>query len=67
MTEAIAQREIVNELKAIRQDLNYLKKHMVSIDNILTEEDYLDLQRYRTEKKSGKLLSHNQLKKELGL
>jgi hypothetical protein len=67
MAEAIDKEEFMSELKAIREDLNYLKQHMVDIDSIMTEEDFLVLQSYRKEKDAGKLISHNQLKKELGL
>lgn len=67
MTQTLISREVIIELKAIRQDLDYIKEHMVDSDTILTEEDYKALQDYRTEKKAGKLTSHVQLKKELGL
>jgi len=67
MTESVSSQEVVKELKAIRQDLDYIKDHMVDSDSILTEEDYKALQAYREEKKAGKLISHEQLKKELGI
>ena len=54
MSEAINSKEILYELKAIREDLDYIKGHMVDIDSILTEEDYLSIQ--DTEKK--KLLAY---------
>ncbi len=40
---------------------------MVDIDSILTEEDYISLQAYRKEKASGILISHKDLKNELGI
>ncbi len=55
------------ELKAIREDIDYIKEHMVDADSIMTEDDYEALLAYRKEKKAGKLISHEQLKKELGL
>jgi hypothetical protein len=58
---------VIEELKAIKQDLAYIKQHMVDIDNILAEEDYKALQDYRKEKDAGKLISHDMLKKELGI
>ena len=64
MSEAL---NIGEELKAIRADLDFIKKHMVGTDSILSEDDYKDLQNYRKEKKEGKLVSQKQLKKELGL
>ncbi|MCX9011469.1 MAG: hypothetical protein OIN66_10145 [Candidatus Methanoperedens sp.] len=67
MSEAINSKEILHELRAIREDLDYIKGHMVDIDSILTEEDYLSLQEYRKEKASGRLISHEDLKNELGI
>ncbi len=67
MSEATDSKEILHELKAIREDLDYIKGHMVDIDSILTEEDYLSLQEYRKEKASGVLISHEDLKNELGI
>lgn len=64
MAEAVQRLE--SEIEAIKKDLAYLKKHMVDIDSIMTEEDYESLVEYRKEKKAGKLTSHEQLKKELG-
>jgi hypothetical protein len=58
---------IINELKAIRKDLNFIKEHMVDVDSIMTEQDYESLQDYRKEKKEGKLVSHEELVKELDL
>jgi len=63
----MSESQILSELKALRKDLNYLKSHMVDADSILTEEDYLDLKEYRKEKQAGKLTSHDELKKKLGL
>lgn len=67
MPEAINSKEILYELKAIREDLDYIKGHMVDIDSIITEEDYLYILEYRKEKASGLLTSHEDLKKELGI
>ena len=67
MSEAINSKEILYELKAIREDLDYIKGHMVDIDSILTEEDYLSIKEYRKEKASGLLTSHEDLKNELGI
>lgn len=67
MSDAINSKEILYELRAIREDLDYIKGHMVDIDSILTEEDYLSLQEYRKEKASVVLTCHEDLKKELGI
>lgn len=66
MAEAIT-KELVDELKAIRKDVDFIKAHMADMDSIMTEEDYKALQEYRKEKKAGKLTSHEGLKRELGL
>jgi hypothetical protein len=50
-----------------KEGINGDKKHMVDIDSILTEDDYKALQEYNIEKSEGKLTSHEELKKELGL
>ncbi|MDP3105169.1 MAG: hypothetical protein Q8M95_11250 [Candidatus Methanoperedens sp.] len=43
MSEAIIADQIMNELKAIRKDIEFLKDHMVDVDCIMTEDDYLAL------------------------
>lgn len=55
------------QLENMQRDIEFLKKHMVDIDSIMTEEDYIDLKNYRKEKKEDNLASHEDLKKELGL
>lgn len=67
MSEAIIADQIMNELKAIRKDIEFLKDHMVDVDCIMTEDDYLALNEYRKEKDSGELISHEDLKKSMGL
>lgn len=61
-------------LDTIHEDLNYVKdkiinieKHMVDIDSIMTEDDYKAIEDYRQQKDKGELMSHNEVKKELGL
>lgn len=65
MTEAIS--NIIGEIEEMKKDIHYIKEHMVDADSILTEDDYALLQEYRKEKKDGKLVPHEKLKKELGL
>lgn len=67
MSEAIDASNLMNELRAIRNDLDFIKEHMVDIDSIMTEDDYLALEDYRKEKNAGELVSHEDIKKELGL
>ncbi|NOR48560.1 MAG: hypothetical protein GQ533_11045 [Methanosarcinaceae archaeon] len=67
MPEVINYREIIHELRAIKEDLDFIKDHMVDVDSIMVEDDYLSLNEYRAEKKTGKLISHDELKREIGL
>ena len=67
MTKAREYKYILSELKAIKQEISYIKSHMVDNDSIMTEDDFKELTNYRKEKKEGKLFSHHLLKKELGL
>lgn len=57
MTEA----QIMKEIEQIKSKLGYLEEHMVDWDSIMTEEDYEALLAYREEKKSGKLISEEEL------
>jgi hypothetical protein len=55
------------DLEIVKKELREIKKHMVDIDSIMTEDDYKALQDYNIEKSEGKLTSHDELKRELGL
>jgi hypothetical protein len=55
------------DLEIVKKELREIKKHMADIDSIMTEDDYKALQEYNTEKSEGKLTSHDELKRELGL
>ena len=58
--------ELINkDIRAIKKDIAYLKKHMVDVDSIMTEEDFESLIDYRSEKEQGVLVSEEELKKEL--
>ncbi len=67
MAEAMNSKDMISELKAIREDLDYLKEHMVDIDSIMTEDDFIAVMKAREEKKHGKLVKLEDLKKELGM
>jgi hypothetical protein len=53
--------------KAGTKEIGGIKKRMVDVDSILTEEDYVSLNDYCRDIRCGKLVSHKDLKKELGL
>ena len=62
-----AEQMVLEKLDKIEKEVHEIKEHMVDIDSIMTEDDYEALLAYRKEKTSGKLVSHEQLKKELWL
>ena len=59
--------QILEKLDKIEKEVKQIKNHMIDVDSIMTEEDYEALLAYREEKKAGKLITHDELKKELGL
>jgi hypothetical protein len=58
---------ILKKLENLEKEVKEIKTRMVDSDSIMTENDYSALIEYRKEKKSGKLVSHEHTKKELGL
>ena len=58
---------IMEKLNDIKSELDYIKRHMVDIDTILTEDDKKALEEAREEFKKGKTTSLEGLKKELDL
>ena len=61
---AITEKELIKELKAIRKDLAYIKEHMVDIDTILTPEEEKILEEGITEFKDGKSINIEDLKRD---
>lgn len=59
--------QILNESRGIKIEIEFIKKHMVDVDSIMTEKDYEALKEYKKEKKAGKLFSNEEIKKELKL
>lgn len=59
--------KIQKDLEFVKKEVIEIKEHIVDIDSIMTEGDYKALQSYIKEKSEGKLKSHEDLKKELGL
>ncbi len=59
--------DIYREVEFIKERVLEIEEHMVDIDSIMTEDDYVALAKYRAEKANGELTSHESLKKELGL
>lgn len=46
--------QIINELKNIRIDIEFIKQHMVDVDSIMTEEDRKALKEAEKDLREGK-------------
>tara|TARA_Y100000310_G_C20305303_1_gene633667 strand:- start:88 stop:291 length:204 start_codon:yes stop_codon:yes gene_type:complete len=66
MAEVSIPKRFEDDLKAMKKEIAFIKDHMVDKDSVMTEDDYESLLVYRKEKELGQLISHNDLKKELG-
>lgn len=60
-------KEIIEELKAIKSELDYIKKNMPTKDIFLTVEEKKLLEESYKNEKEGKLLSSKQLRKVLNI
>jgi len=54
MSEVAIPKELVTELKAIREDLDYIKKRVVDLDTVLTDDDLESLHAAEKDLKEGK-------------
>jgi hypothetical protein len=54
-------KQIMDELKSIKEELHYIKDHMVDADTILTEEEKQLLNESIVNEKAGKLTSLEEL------
>jgi hypothetical protein len=60
----MANGQIMQELKEIKIDLNFIKEHMVDVDTILTPEEEIELNESLEELKKGETFSLNVIKKD---
>ena len=60
----MANGQIMQELKGIKIDLNFIKEHMVDVDTILTPEEEIELKESLKELKKGETFSLNVIKKD---
>ena len=60
-------KQIMGQLKSIQLELDYIKEHMVDKDMFLDQEELNLLQQSFKNEKEGKLISHEELERELGL
>ncbi len=58
-------KEVMEKLARLQSDISYIKEHID--DSALSEEDLEAIEDYEKEKVEGKLISHEDIKKELGL
>ncbi len=65
MAEVIEIKEILSEMKKVRQDLDYIKDHMVDIDMIMTVEEEERLQESLIAYKEGKATPLDDFEKEI--
>jgi len=65
--ESISIEDMKKEIDILKNEIKKIKSNMIDPDSILTEEDYICLQKYRMEKEKGTLLSESEVKKGLGL
>ena len=59
---ATESKQILSELKSIKEELHYIKEHMVDADTILTADEKQLLDESIKNEKSGKLTSLEELK-----
>ncbi|MFH1359373.1 MAG: hypothetical protein ABIH37_05785 [archaeon] len=67
MEQEITNKEILEQLKQIRLDVNIIKENMIDIDCILTPKEEARHEESLAELERGETISHSELKKELGL
>ncbi len=58
---------ILNELKSIKQDLAFIKSHMVDRDEIMTKDEHKMVVEALEEERLGKTVSLASVKKRLGV
>jgi len=67
MAEITTVQRIYDELKELRKEVVFIKKHMFDPDTIMTTEESRRFEQSMRELKEGKTTPLSELKKELGL
>ncbi len=57
------EKQILQELKGIKEELNEIKDHMVDVDTILTKEEHILLDESIRNEKEGKLVQLEKLRR----
>ena len=65
MAKTINPEAVMAELKLIKKDLAFIKKHVIDMDTILTPEERARLEESLKEHKEGKAVSLEQFEKEM--
>lgn len=65
MTKIITTKEIYNELKDLKKDIKFIKKHIMDIDTIMTPEEEKIFEKSIKEDKEGKSTSLEDFEKEM--
>ena len=58
--------KILEKLEEIKAEVDYIKERLDD-DSILTEDDKIAISEAEKDRAGGKLISHEELKKQLGL
>ena len=67
MAETVTIKKIYDEIKGLKKEVTFIKKHMFDPDTILTTEESRRFEESMKELKEGKTTPLSEVKKELGL
>lgn len=67
MSEAAVPKKIEDDIRAIKEDISYIKDHMFDPDTVMTKEESKRFEQSMKEFKEGKSTPLSKLKKEIGL
>ena len=67
MAESINVKKIYDELEDLKKEVIFIKNHMFDPDTIMTIEESRRFEQAMIELEEGQTISHENLKKELGL
>ena len=67
MAETVTIKKIYDEIKGLKKEVTFIKKHMFDPDTILTTEESKRFEESMKELKEGKTTPLSEVKKELGL
>ena len=67
MAEIVTIKKIYDEIKGLKKEVTFIKKHMFDPDTILTTEESKRFEESMKELKEGKTTPLSEVKKELGL